>query len=1322
MALRVLWDEHETALLIEACLKIGDGSISRKEAINSLSKKLRQRAIDRGIEIDDVYRNENGIALQLMKIHSLLQRQPGAEKHNTKIFVVMVEMYRSARASFDAILSEAKGEERPMKSNEEMFAEWLSEKVSPSRLSDYYMVIPEVESFARKKKIIADSLFSVADSTTTGKIVNALSNDRFFRVMHKRQMKNIVEVMQYYHKYMKENEEKLQEQEHEHEDTIATPESIHQSSVLSAELVAEPERTTEVAIVCETDAETEMDIEPIASPETVEEKGADTNLPESADGDVSSEDSVVDFSKHNESYAFTQPVSVSYFGEIFNVISWRDLYIKVCELLLEDYPDDFKKLRRDSESDTGKALIYSEAMSRMLITPVRIADEYYVEATRSVNDLIRNIAALLDLCRVDYENVEIRYIKVVKDSDVAPIVKQEADVADDPVIAYLEQRGLEYIDYRHKLGCLWIIGGRDITDKMAILHKSGVRMHFRAGGGNVTGGKDAWWTKDTTTEPIIWSDNSATVTAQPIPEEKAPQRCTIQEGRSGFQSWMEANNISNNSAKTAAWALTKVSDIAIEQGITTDPLYTICEAKEVAHILARLEDNNAFQEYWRQNTVALFATRKYAAFRAEQGDALSGLPTPQTTPHTREDGIQSARKRFTEYMLGNKYSLSTARGMTSAVSGVGDYANEHGFLSQSIFLITDYSQLQSFWNRLLNDRDFAEFNRAQNRRFTVAMNHFLTYTKNHGKVSTRSGAASTHSYAPARNAAHPGRFEFEQWLKGTNCPASSVKTYADGVESIGKYLQENGPEVRNIFTIRGIARLEKIRANLLHDKAYAAKTSAGNASLDCYGLKKYIAFRKNDSSGDVDDVSAERFSAILRDNFENGFRINSMIDRNRFKQFYADAYGEELAQADDEIVEILKQIGSIQDDRIFLRESSGQNDLLDDIQAEIAEAFADGISCVYLSELFARHQDELAAQLQVFSSDVLKELLLATSYGAYRSSKHYFYLRDRSPDASADIRKLMQRSSMPMSYSDIYEKLRFIPFDTIRHSLVVTDKMVNVAQETYFYAPNLPVSADELNQIAKLIHSQLQQKSFITDNELRGLIEQHCPSVAINTADFSTWGLRNALAVLLGDSFSFKGAIISEQGEEINMSQAFAEFCRSRETMTLDELRQFAKEMNTVIYWEPVYEEMVRTSQDEFVLKDRVHFDVPATDAVLDELVNGDYQALQNFTLFLHFPVIDIRWNSFVLESYVANYSKDFALLHASYTATDCCGAVVRKDSPIEDFKGLVTDVLARSSQWKTKNDALALLVDKGYLQRKRYSEIDAVIMEANYRRDSSKK
>ena len=56
------WDQYEAALLIETYIRILNNPKSRESYISELSKKLRNRAINNGIQIDDVYRNVNGIS------------------------------------------------------------------------------------------------------------------------------------------------------------------------------------------------------------------------------------------------------------------------------------------------------------------------------------------------------------------------------------------------------------------------------------------------------------------------------------------------------------------------------------------------------------------------------------------------------------------------------------------------------------------------------------------------------------------------------------------------------------------------------------------------------------------------------------------------------------------------------------------------------------------------------------------------------------------------------------------------------------------------------------------------------------------------------------------------------------------------------------------------------------------------------------------------------------------------------------------------------------------------------------------------------------
>ena len=794
-----------------------------------------------------------------------------------------------------------------MESKQDKFFAWLSKEVPSFRMNDYSRVIGDLESFARKNRIINGSLFDIEDPVITGKIVNAVSADKIFRFNHKKEIKRINKLAHYFHKYTKARSttcHKVQEK--------------MQSNIQSA---------------------------------TVESYDLNNkSFPHQLDTVFT-----VDFINDTD-YGFTRPISISYFEDLTYESSWHDVYIKTCKTLLKDYPDDFKFLRDNNGEDSDVyGLIYSEEAFSSLMAPVKIGDGYYIETKYNTLDIIRNIKHLLTYCRIDYENLIITYERITENkADVLSsalsgqnIVNEEqsVEITKDPILDYLEQCGLEYIDYRQKSGCLWIIGGRDITEKVEILHKNGIRMHFKARGGRATNGKDAWWTKDETTKPIKWLDNGIKRNVKNTYKKATPQNNTIQEERLAFISWLESKSISKSFACTVAILLSNVSDIAIEQGVITNDLYTIRDSSEVALVLARLENNDVFQEYRRYNKNVSLSTKKYVAFRSEQknGKTTISISKVDSTTESLED---KNRKDFCDYLTKKNYSLSTVRSISSAVNRVSKYTNEHGYLAQSLFLINDYNQLQSLWNRLQNDNDFSEYDRSQNTRFTVAINHFLTYTRDHDKSIIQSSLIPNKPLASPRSAVHQGRIEFEQWLKKSNCSTGSIKSYVESVEIIGKYLLEAGLEDRNIFSIRGVARLEKIQENLLNDSDHVAMFGASNTRLDCNALKKYIDFRKSDSINDVDDINMGRYTSILRDNFENGFRINSMIDRNRFKHFYLDVYGEEITKTDVEILEALKRIGSVQDDRIFVRENSTKDDLIDDIQAEIAEVFADGISCV----------------------------------------------------------------------------------------------------------------------------------------------------------------------------------------------------------------------------------------------------------------------------------------------------------------------------------------------------------------------------------------
>ena len=1282
--------------------------------------------------------------MQIGKVQRLLHRIPDGEKHNTKVFIEMVNMYYEDKKQFDAILLKAKGETQPVKSNRELFVEWLSEKVSPSRLSDYYMVFSDIDDYAKKKKITTGAFFETTDSATSLKLLNSINADKIFRFTHKRQMRSIVDVSQFFHKYTKENEAQR------------TAADIFVSSTVSLNLQPEPECDPVIKTEQKKEYESTQTITAHDAAAGNQETDINQRIPQAQDineiersstelKDTHLDTLIIDF-KNDISYAFTKPVSLSYFGEKVFETSWENLYVRVCGFLIDDYPDDFSDLRDASASGERKCLVYDAENAKRLTTPVEISEGYFVETNGDTADLIHNIKDLLDICRVDYENLVIQYVYSSEkpDAPVMPLqrsvynknsvlehqepkVSGEADLKEhkakyrDPVIEFLVDNGIEYIDKRYNLGCLWIVGGAEISEVISKLKRAGVSLHFKASGGVATQGRDAWWTKDNT-DNITVENASFESSLEDAAQADESRLISAAQGRDAFSAWLHTQGLTDGSIRTSLWAFSKVNEYAVRSFIISGSLFEITSVPELDRIWNRLICNDEFVEYRRKNGVVSFAFNKYRAFRSADEATPSSADTRKLVQRVINpgDSADSRREAFVSWMETQGFSLSTCLGYASAIATASDFATSENILTKPLYEIDSYFELISNCKRLQASNDFLSFNRSHHNRFSAAINRYLEFRKAIDESPLVPVVDQGYGVLRMPDGLTPaqGREEFEKWLETSNCPSGSIKTYADSVEITGRFLNSQGYDENNIFTITDVPRLESFRSMLRDDDDFK-KERRSSISLDLHALKRYIGFRQaTSSSKTVDDKSIEKFSRILRDNFDNGFRPNSIIDQKRFRQYYEECYGEELKESDAEVVRILARIGTRQDDRIFIHNGSTHGSLLEEIKSSIRSAFAEGASCVYYSEIYARYQEMLASQLQVFSLDVMKELLLSSSDEEFRAGKGFFYTKRATPNADDDIRRFLKGSPTPLNYAALHEHLWYIPLDIIKRCLVTTSDIVNVAQETYFYAPNLPVSVEELNHIAELIHGQLGQKSFVTDLEMRTLIENNCPSVAINTESYTTWGLRNCLSVLLQDRFAFVGPIISEKGRSLNTSQVFAEFSRSHDLMTLDELKSFAKDINNgIIYWDSVLDVMVRISQDEFVPKGQIVFDVEATDSVLDELMDGDYAPLKSFRLFLHYPAISVRWNEFVLESYVAGYSKKFSLMHASYTATECCGAIVRKESEIKDFQGLVTDVLAHSDSWQTKNDALAVLVNQGYIQRRHYTKIDMIIPKAKQHR-----
>lgn len=168
-------------------------------------------------------------------------------------------------------------------------------------------------------------------------------------------------------------------------------------------LVAQETNTTELSI-----SQTMGDISSDGKPCEV------TQRKEIALSENKKEDNVliIDFC-HINSFAYTKPVSFSYFGdEQTGISNWTQLYVKVLVCLSEDYPDEFLRMYNTNISGGRRIDFGSQKASDKMNAPKEVSDNFYVETNLSATDIVMKIRLLLDRCNVDYENLEIRYIKI----------------------------------------------------------------------------------------------------------------------------------------------------------------------------------------------------------------------------------------------------------------------------------------------------------------------------------------------------------------------------------------------------------------------------------------------------------------------------------------------------------------------------------------------------------------------------------------------------------------------------------------------------------------------------------------------------------------------------------------------------------------------------------------------------------------------------------------------------------------------------------------------------------------------------------------------
>lgn len=601
-------------------------------------------------------------------------------------------------------------------------------------------------------------------------------------------------------------------------------------------------------------------------------------------------------------------------------------------------------------------------------------------------------------------------------------------------------------------------------------------------------------------------------------------------------------------------------------------------------------------------------------------------------------------------------------------------------------------------------------------------NVVITYKKKGSTTSTQSGVVSV---KPAKTT-HQSAFNsisFTRYLKDTlRMAEATCRSYASAINNCESFAKEHDFPSWRLYTDDRKVAEETIKLLMADEKFQEYNTNQHNRFSAA--LQKFLTFIGSTNitfgtSSPVNKVEQstpyrnEDYEVVLSQYFKKGFRMESPLEIRKFRRYYSTIHEKELSDSDDVISNNIKSLSILYDGKAFLPDVMLSDDMKTKLYSYIDSAFADGKTAIYYQALYTEFAEDFLDH-HIHDADMLKAYLTATGNGRFYIQRSFISKElNVTMDPLSEIRDCLIEYGRPVEYKELFEALPHIPQSKIKFILASNGEFVNNGQGAYFHEKIVRLSDEELEGIAEIISQTIDEKVFMGGNELYDAIKIKYSYIIEENKALSVYGFRDALKAKLGDRFSFKGNIISHSGNELSMADVFAKYAQTHDSFTLSELQGLASNLATVIYFDAVYENSLRVSKERFVSKAMAQFAVSETDDALDRVCTGKYIPICEVQNFGVFPYAGFTWNSYLLEHYVASYSRKYKLLHSGYNGTECAGAIVRHSAGIDSFDDLIIDLLVNNPIEMKKAPVLQYLSDKGYLARRRYSEIESLIIKA---------
>lgn len=453
---------------------------------------------------------------------------------------------------------------------------------------------------------------------------------------------------------------------------------------------------------------------------------------------------------------------------------------------------------------------------------------------------------------------------------------------------------------------------------------------------------------------------------------------------------------------------------------------------------------------------------------------------------------------------------------------------------------------------------------------------------------------------------------------------------------------------------------------------------------------------------------------VVKVKYLNGF-LSGAINFKKILRFYEEIYSKVLEIDNAKIENSLRKTCLYLDGKYYALEVLMQ----DDIKYKVAAFIQEGLETngyVYYKTIIDNFGYELTERIP--DVELLKKYL-SNIFTQYVYFDEYLACDiNVAIDVTSEVEQVLLDAVYPIPFDKICTMLPHLTEEAIRKVVISDDNIIVTNNNDRFHIDSMGLSDEDIQEIADIISGVLKEHNCMFGNELLNGIQNQLPTLYEGIKEFGDRGIRGAVANKLRNKFKFNANIICNIEANIDNAEVFRSFAETEKYFSLASLINLKEQIGVgTIYFDKVNEVASRINYNDYVPNGVLSFNEEAIDNVLEQIVAGKMASIKEASNFAIYPSTCYPWTEYLLESYVAKFSKKFKLIHICYAESKCSGAIVKRISQIDSMDAIVIEYLIVHSEIQTVNEALNGLAEDGYIARKRYKNIEDLLVVAKSQR-----